>query len=530
MGRLSSRIGFFGLFLLFGCNEERAPAFEAPPTALDVPNPEVPHERLPEQASSFREIRCIYPVTDRVTQCGLVTVPEGPGSEREIELNVVRIFSTSDAPKTDPVVYLEGGPGAGSVANAERLYDAFASFAPDRDFIFFDQRGTGSSLPGLYCADLGDLEEALDSCFSELSQESDLNQYNTINNATDTDLIREAFGYEEWNLLGISYGTRLALTAMRDHPGGIRSVILDSVVPLEGDLLGEVGISAYRSLEKVFAACASQEDCAAKYPDPLEQLTTLVTTLNADPVDVSIEDADGNDTGESFVLDGDLFAFMVFNLLYSPQAIVLIPLLIDRVSGGEYSLLSSLAPSALGPSIAFGMHLSFHCSEELPFSSQEQYEQFDSEVPEAIRAPLSGMEYWDYCDHWPVDAAPASEGEPVVSDVRTLILSGSFDPITPPHFAETAYESLTNAEYFELEGESHGASVGSCGTTLVKSFLDDPNGNLPVSCLGNVGDFTFANQGARAGAPKPQPVRFLTVSPDGETVSGVVEDLERRLR
>ena len=40
-------------------------------------------------------------------------------------------------------------------------------------------------------------------------------------------------GYNRYNVFGLSYGTYLAQTLMRDHPEGIRSVILDSAVPIE---------------------------------------------------------------------------------------------------------------------------------------------------------------------------------------------------------------------------------------------------------------------------------------------------------
>ena len=47
-----------------------------------------------------------------------------------------------------------------------------------------------------------------------------------------TDL-RHVLGIKQWNLHGVSYGTRLALSVMRDAPEGVRSVILDSPYPPE---------------------------------------------------------------------------------------------------------------------------------------------------------------------------------------------------------------------------------------------------------------------------------------------------------
>ena len=42
-------------------------------------------------------------------------------------------------------------------------------------------------------------------------------------------VLRQALGYDQINLYGISYGTRLALTAERDAPRALRSVVIDSV-------------------------------------------------------------------------------------------------------------------------------------------------------------------------------------------------------------------------------------------------------------------------------------------------------------
>ena len=70
-----------------------------------------------------------------------------------------------------------------------------------------------------------------------------LDSYNTAENAADIADLRVAMGIEEWDLYGVSYGTALALTVLRDHPEGVRSVVLDSVSaaqhPLDCRLLAD---------------------------------------------------------------------------------------------------------------------------------------------------------------------------------------------------------------------------------------------------------------------------------------------------
>ena len=56
----------------------------------------------------------------------------------------------------------------------------------------------------------------------------DLAAYNSAENAADLADLRTALGIDGWNLYGVSYGSNLAMSELRDHPEGIRSVVLDS--------------------------------------------------------------------------------------------------------------------------------------------------------------------------------------------------------------------------------------------------------------------------------------------------------------
>ena len=49
--------------------------------------------------------------------------------------------------------------------------------------------------------------------------------------ATDLDAIRGALQVDRWNLMAVSYGTLVALEAMRRYPDGIRAALLDSPYP-----------------------------------------------------------------------------------------------------------------------------------------------------------------------------------------------------------------------------------------------------------------------------------------------------------
>lgn len=480
----------------------------------------IPYERLPATSDSFMERECWGELPDRATQCGIVFLPERVGSEQTVELAVMRVFSDKENPQNDPLVYLEGGPGGSIIQSLdEQTFEVFGPFAEDRDIIFIDQRGTGATKPQLTCTEPGDIEDALPECFANISEESDPEAYTTVANAADIDEARQALGYQEWNLLGISYGTRLALTLMREYPQGVRSVILDAVVPLEVDLIGNLAPNGQRSFEKTFAACAADDECAEKYPDPMAQLRKVAAELNETPKEF-----------DDYSLTGDDFVSTVFNLLYSPVALGFVPKVIDNADNGDFDLFADLGQAISVDTFAFGMHLSVQCAEELPFTSAEAIGEADASVHPELVGGLSGREYVDYCEYWPVMAAPPIENMPVQSDIPTLVFAGHFDPVTPPSYSQIVHDELDNSEYFLLTSQSHGSSISDCGVKLTNQFLANPGDPVDSACLEDLPSPEFLSQ-SPAGSHSHTVggnVDFAVEQPTPEEVERAKEDLKKR--
>lgn len=496
--------------------DERAPLAEQ---VIGAEEPDLPTERLPQTTDAFAAERCWAKIPGYRTQCGVVTVPLSPGSEDIVSLGVMRIFSNDEVPEQEPLIYLEGGPGGAVLRNADLLFDYFETFVLDRDLILFDQRGTGVSLPSLSCASFDDTSE----CYAKALETTEPSAYSTRNNAHDVDAIRRAFGYEKVNLLGISYGTRLALTVMRDFPEGVRSAVIDAVVPLQVDLLAGLAPNAERAFLALFAACAVDSECHEKYPDSLTALQDVVAALDEHPYE-----------GERFDIDGKLFVSLLFNLLYSPEALGLIPLLIQRAQEGDFELLEEISLALSGGDFSDGMHLSVQCAEELPFTSRADVLAADESVIPAIAAGVSGREYFAMCEDWPVEAAPLGENEPVHSPIPTLALAGMFDPITPPSYTELAAETLSSAFVYVLSSESHGSSVGTCGSSIVREFLKNPREEPSSICLSDLPSPEFESLRASRRGVGPlrhvgRPPSFATQRPSAEEIARVRRDLELRL-
>ena len=174
--------------------------------------------------------------------CGYLFVPEtrDDSSSPSIQLAYAVLYAPTESPQPDPVIYLAGGPGGSAVKELDGWLDA--PYLQDRDLVLLDQRGTGYSLPTLNCPEMEQaVQDATQACRDRLVEEGvDLQAYSSVENAADVADLRVALGYDEWNLYGISYGTRLALTVMRDHPEGVRSVVLELGLSARDQLLGGV--------------------------------------------------------------------------------------------------------------------------------------------------------------------------------------------------------------------------------------------------------------------------------------------------
>ncbi|MDH4278731.1 MAG: alpha/beta hydrolase, partial [Acidimicrobiia bacterium] len=288
-------------------------------------------------------------------RCGTVDVPsDWATGEGTVGLAVAVFPSTATDPAADPVVYLEGGPGGHALETLVFSADTLLRPLLERsDVIVFDQRGAGLSTPGLTCPEVTEATreaedtpildnaegerlylDALGACRDRLvSSGVDLADFNSFNNAHDTDAIRRALGYEQWNLFGVSYGTKLGLESMRQHPDGIRAVVLDSVYPPEVDSVAENPHTFIASYERVVEACKAEPACAAQ-GDLADRLAELATALQANPVEVEVTDHVSGVVDDVY-LTGDALVGIVSQALYSPTWFTDLPELASDLEAGR---------------------------------------------------------------------------------------------------------------------------------------------------------------------------------------------------
>lgn len=234
--------------------------------------------------------------------CGTVQVPEDHSKPdgKKISLDFAILKSHSLYPETDPLVYLQGGPGASAMVQIPLLTGAFEPWRKTRDVVFWDQRSAGLSGQSVKCFNAlasnaakiakkeyttttidgsNENSNTISDCLREIEAAGiDISKYNTTENAKDVSTIIKTLGYTSYNVYGVSYGTKLALETMRVAPEGIRSVIIDGVAPSWVKLYDTFAQKVSEPIEHVVEQCKADQTCNTTFPD-LDKV--IIETLHA---------------------------------------------------------------------------------------------------------------------------------------------------------------------------------------------------------------------------------------------------------
>ena len=290
-------------------------------------------------------------------------------------------------------------------------------------------------------------DEAFRACGERLAREAtDLSAFNTMENANDVDAIRKALGYERIAFYGTSYGTELGQYLLRQHPANLHAVVLDAVVPMQFNLVTQVSSVKQRIAQKYFQGCEREAACREAYPDLARRLLTLLDRFDRQPVKVPIRDP--KNPGKTVVvkLTGEILADALYQALYIRDVRPLIPYIIDRADRGDFTFISSLLlPLQLdNDDHAIGMYTTVLCAER--GDSDPSAIRTSGFNPRLVRTELKGAQAQiEVCKDWNIELLPRDVLEPVKSDVPTLLLSGDFDPITPPAFATQVAAGFSRA-------------------------------------------------------------------------------------
>lgn len=468
-----------------------------------------PYDSPPFANLGFHAAQCPFEVFDDETiTCGYLTVPENRADPDSItiDLAVAIIHAGGTRPRKDPILYLEGGPGGSALSDPDYWLESILHTS--RDIILLDQRGTGFSVPSLDCPETDayleeddsgydSMLEAARACRDRLTLDGvDLSQYNSANSAADVAELRLALGIDQWNLYGVSYGTRLALTVMRDHPQGVRAVMLDSVYPPNVPAYTEDPLNSITAIERLIAGCAEDDECKAAFPNLKRRFYRTVAELNQEPVQI-----------DGYTTTGDDLVNFLFDSLYDTALIPYLPLVIHAASEGNYDPWTILDQYANGeeeysrarvggprqdeePAAndgdSQGMFYSVECHEAAIFGDYDAAAKLVADYPDAVTEGLLAAleETLAVCDLWGAGDGGKIESQPVFSEIPTLVVAGEYDPVTPARWSQLAAETLPNSFYVEMPRGGHGVTFDDeCGARIVRAFFNRPDHRPATTCM-----------------------------------------------
>jgi pimeloyl-ACP methyl ester carboxylesterase len=464
----------------------------------------------------YEKQECWFPVPKKQkAECGFMTVEENHAQPngRTVRLPVVVIKASSGKSKADPIVFLTGGPGQAIGADKEGIKSwwLFADFWPwmeGRDLILFEQRGDGMSEPNLNCTEADErgmemlrsiedtvrvrqiYSQAISDCRKRLiGQGIDLNLYGTSETVKDLTDLRKLLHVKQWNLHGVSYGTRLALAAMRDAPEGIRSVILDSPYPPEIHAYETRAAGVEEAFLNLFQACDRNQYCHRRYPNLEHSIFEQIEWLNVRPLPVTVSDPRN---GQPFTIDvtGRALVEITRWALAFEDARYALPAYLDAISSVDPAILepavAGMVDGYLGlgsDDMSEGKYFAVECVEEVPFNDAALVQQMQIKHH---RFAGFGYQFEDLsaCDAWPKQTPDPSLKAPIKSNIPTLVLSGQLDPITPVEYGRITASRLPNSYLVEVPGLGHSLlSNSKCAVRITGNFLNNPKAEPDQGCL-----------------------------------------------
>lgn len=426
-------------------------------------------------------------------QCATFAVPENHDAPngRKIELSMALIPASGQA-APDPIVFLAGGPGQSILEAYPMLHAGVRDARLNRNVLLIDARGTGRSHP-LQCNEMDRLQDAPSlwrdrdairgmaaSCRDRLSKTSDLRFYGTGDHIRDLDAVRAALGVERFNLVGISYGTRVAQQFAARYPTHTRTVTLDSIAPNTLVLGQEHARNLDDALKRQFARCAADAACKRNLGDPAVTLASVRQRLQAGGLaPIRFRDPKTGDWREETPSFGHLSALLRL-YAYQPASASMLPLLLRDAEQGRYEPLLAQANaigSDMNDAIMMGMHLSVSCTEdtEIRVDPKDADTIMGTDLVEFLLAQ---------CEAWPKGKRDPNFRKPLSGDVPVLAVSGEFDPVTPSRYGDEVVKTLPKGRHLILPGQGHSVLTVGCMPKLFARFLETADAkSLDAACL-----------------------------------------------
>ena len=393
------------------------------------------------------------------------------------------ILKSPDA-RQAPILFLHGGPGGRSIMDRHIWLAPRSKILNSHDLILIDQKGSGESEPSLDCweVDQGSTEHSISACKTRLSSEGiNFSSYQVKEIAEDIVELRISLGIKQWNLYGVSFGSRIALELISIDEGAVNTVVIDSPLPghvaaydslpSESERAVNLALDSCQKISDCDLSLLSQgtSDCSSTQNLLSECLSDLLIKLKSNPIMFSVDK-------NTISVDDSAFAFALVSTLAHPDGKNAVPAAVmlavnGRMAEAMDSLLRvNVTGYSKGDELSEGAQFSSECLDELP-KNNPIIEQYSTPLASALSKREEVLQ--EICAIWTPGKNLTKEYFPQSFETETLILSGLLDPITPASWSLKTEEVLPNSILMQRKNWTHAPSLNdTCAKELVYKFFN----------------------------------------------------------
>ncbi len=417
---------------------------------------------------------------------GWLSVPENrqKANSREIKINYVRFPATDSAKKNaSPIVYLSGGPGGSGIGTAKReRFPLFMAMREFGDVIALDQRGldegrlpcqSSQKVPHDQVIDdakyTGLYKAAMQECLGIWKEQGiDIYGYTTQESALDLDALRVHLNAEKISLWGISYGSHLAFASLKVMESRIEKVIVASVEGLDQTI--KMPARTDRYFDRLQNAINQDPAFKEGYPNIKKLIREVHAQLDETPL--KLELVKGDKTIATVFQKRDMQA-IASGLIADPKRAFMLLDIYKGIQAGETAFLAQLLSQhtdPLKPIALAGMSVAMDIASGI---SGSRYEQVLQQAKTGLLADKLnfGMDHFD--DMPGIDLGESFRKAPV-SQVPTLIFSGTLDGRTYVESQAEAAQGLSNATIVTVENAGHNLFMSSPEVTkTIQRFMNN---------------------------------------------------------
>ncbi|CAM0999641.1 Alpha/beta hydrolase [Rhodanobacter sp. Root179] len=400
---------------------------------------------------------------------GSLQVPENRSDphSRMLTLRYVRFPATTNKPGA-PIVYLAGGPGGSGIETAKhRRFPLFMAMRQFGDVIALDQRGTGASDDTPVCEPSKtppESEALTDQAFAAAYRAAavecaafwkargiDLRGYNTNESVRDLDALRRHLGAGKITLWGISYGTHLALAALKQMSPRLDRVVIASAEGLDQTVKLPARTDAY--FDRLQAAVDTNPEARAAYPDIKALIARVHGALQSRPIMLHLKDASGRDT--DVLLQRRTLQMIEAGAISDPEGAQQMLAVYRAADVGDYQPIAGIVQKYFSPGAPLKMQAMPLAMDVASGIDDRRLALVERQASTALLGDLLNFPMPQLSGVFPqLDLGDAFRKAPV-SHVPTLLLSGTLDGRTYPESHREATAGLDHLQTITVVNAGH---------------------------------------------------------------------------